>query len=229
MVSNKNTVKQAMIVFGVKELEKDARIGMSSVDPMDIRPPNILLVQAKSDESQFVDENGTRIKEGNFFHTGKLKGYANFECYLLYAEKSQYIDRRKPEKGKQDQYKVIGAMADDLSLFGMTFKSSSIYALSGLFTAVTSRNRPMYSIKVKIEQKKLQNDKGEWFIPVLRIQAEELDYSKLEILSKMAKKLDSRGQEMPMQDEDEEAEIAETVNESLKENSDSKSKEDIPF
>jgi len=193
---------KALAVYGKDRLEQNARVGMKGVDPMDIRPPQILLAQALSDFDQLTDQDGKQAKIGQFFHTGKLKIYNSFECYFLFAAKSKYINRRKPEKGELDQYKVLGVMVDGLSLFAMTFRSSSLYTLSPLFGMATSRKRPMYSFVCEIKTKMLSGEKGDWFIPVLRIKSPEKNPEKLVLLEEQARKFDLRTEEFTEKDLD---------------------------
>jgi len=160
---------QAITKYDAKDLEALAKVGMKGVDPTDIRPPKVVLIQKSSTLADFVDTEGKNPKVGQFFHTGRLEILESFECYFLMATKGIWIDRRKPDNPEMDQYIAIGVTADDLRPFGMNFRSSSLFALSPLFTAAASNRRPMFSIKCKVETKQLQNEKGEWTIPVVRI------------------------------------------------------------
>ena len=201
-----------LVKYGEAELKKDYMVGLSKVDLLDIRPPQILLIQKSSDLENFVDTKGNKPQLGQFFHTGKFEIMDSFECYFLFASKSKYTSKIKPEEGEKDQYKAIGLMADDLSIFGMIFRSSSLYTLSGLYTACLSQKRPMFSIKVKIETKDLQNDKGKWWIPVLRITDFENDPTKLDILHKHAVRYDSSVKEvLPEEEVDVEGEPDEPI------------------
>jgi len=187
----------------LKALAKDQNIGMSRVDQKDIRPPMILLMQKSSALEDFIDKKGDSPKLGQFFHNGQMKILEKIECYILYAEKGFYINKRKAEEGKKPQYRAIGAMADDLTLFAMLFRSSSLYALGGLFTATKSMQRPMYSIKVTIETKMLENKDGKWWIPAIR--KIELDNTpeKLMELYELAKGLDRQVETVAENDEKE--------------------------
>jgi hypothetical protein len=183
-------------IYDQDYLKKVQNIGMSKVDPADIRPPSILLVQKSSDLSLFQDVTGNQPKIGQYFDTGKLEIMDSFEAYILLAAKSKYVDKIKPEEGEKDQYKAIGMRAEDLSLFQITFKSSSLYTLSGLFTTTVASKRPMFSIKVKFETKELKNEKGSWIIPVLRIIGSEEDIEKLKELERNATMLDLKAEEI---------------------------------
>jgi len=193
-----------MAVYGKDRLLKNAKIGMKKVDPLDIRPPQILLAQKLSDFSQFVSTDGKQAKIGDYFHTGKLEVMRSFDAYILYAAKVPYIDRRHPEEGEKMMYKAIGVLADDFSLFGISFRSSSIYTLSPLFSVAASQNRPMFSFLVTFESKLISGDKGEWYIPVCRIKKPEDDPEKLVFLENMALGFDAKGDKLTGEDDDEE-------------------------
>lgn len=176
--------------YSSQKLAEMKNIGMSKVDPLDILPPAILQRQALSDVSRMTTTDGKQPEIGQFYHTGKMEIYDTFECYIVYAAKSQYTDRRKPEEGKKDQYKIIGVLKTDGSLFGMTFKVSTLYTLSPLFTATEAQKRPMFSFVCKFEQKKLSNDKGDWNIPVLRITGNESNPTALQMVEDIARHFD---------------------------------------
>ena len=70
----------AMIKYGEDRLAKNAKVGMSGVDPLDIRPSQILLAQALSDFTVLIDTNGKVAKVGEYFHTGKLEILKTFDA-----------------------------------------------------------------------------------------------------------------------------------------------------
>ncbi|HUV42287.1 MAG TPA: hypothetical protein VMY36_00005 [Patescibacteria group bacterium] len=202
-MSKKEPEEKAIVKYGPDRLAENAGVGIKGVDPADIRPPQILLTQALSDPDDFKDKEGKQAEVGQFFHTGQFKIYDSFECYFLFAAKSKYIDKRKPKEGEKDQYKVLGCLVDDISLFGMTFKASSLFALSKLFSSVISGKRPMYSFRCKIETKMVSGEKGDYFVPVLRSLWPEDDPEKLIFLEDMAKSFDARGPEAVEEEEEE--------------------------
>jgi hypothetical protein len=202
MVKEEKKEEKSLAVYNDKRLEENAKLGMSKVDPTDIRPPQILLVQKSSELDDFVDKDGKTAKIGQFFHSGRTCILNDFECYIIYAAKSKYIDRRKPEQGEKDQYKALGVMSDDYSLFGMTFRSSALFTLSKLFSSCVSTKRPMFSFLCKIEVKMLSGEKGDWYIPVLRIVKQEADPEKLIFLEEMAKNFDMKAESLTGEDFD---------------------------
>lgn len=183
-------------------LAKNANIGMSHVDPIDVLPPQILLVQKSSDLSALKDGKGNSAKIGQYFHTGKNEIMDDFEAWILFAAKGKYTDKRKPEDGVKLQYKAIGVMIKDGTLFAIKFRSSALFTLAPLFTSVVSAKRPMYAIKTKFEVKKLSGDKGEWFVPVCRVTGIESDQEKLTILERQAVLLEMQGEKIVNAEDD---------------------------
>lgn len=196
--------KNALAKFDPEHLKINQSIGMKGVDPKDIRPPTVILMNALSKVESFTDEDGNHPKAGEFFHNGTLRILNDFECYIIWAGKGTFVDKRKPENGEQEVYRAIGIMADDFSIFGMRFKVSSLYTLSPLFTAVTANKRGMYSIKCKIGSKFISGKKGDWFIPTLSVTGFENDPAKLEILEKNALNYDRIGTRAAPKSENEE-------------------------
>ena len=179
--------KTEIVTYDKKFLQDVSGLGMRGVDPTDIRPPQILLIQASSNVDDFKTLDGKNPKIGQFFHTGRNEIMDTFECFFLLAAKGEYTDRNKNPPEVREQYRSIGCMADDLKPFMINFRSSAMYALSPLFTAVPSIGTPMFSIKVKMETKELQNSNGKkWRVPVVRVQGVEKDQKVLNDLYNLA-------------------------------------------
>lgn len=196
--------EKALVAPDNEQLKKNQTLGMADVDPQDIRPPMVILMNALSSFSSFTDEEGNHPEAGEFFHNGTLRILKDFDCYFIWAGKGVFIDKRHPEDGEKKMYRVIGIMADDSSIFGMRFKVSSLYALSPLFTAVTANKRGMYSIRCKMEAKLITGKKGSWFVPTLSVTGFENDVEKLKILEAQAMIYDRMGAKAAPKDENEE-------------------------
>ena len=188
------------IVLSEDSLSKYSNVGMSKVDPMDILPPQILLIQKTSDLSMMQDTEGKTPKLGQFFHTGKKAIYDTFEGYIVFAGKSEYTNRRQTNPDGSHpilrQYKVIGVMKEDLSMFGMSFRSTAFYALSNLFTISKTQKKPMFAFNVMFENKKISGDKGEWFVPVVRVNELETDNKVLQKLLTIALSFEKKAEEV---------------------------------
>jgi hypothetical protein len=80
-----------------------------------------------------------------------------------------------------------------------------------------------------METKELSGAKGDWFVPVLRIQGEETDESKLKILEELAKGYDQM-REVNVKDEEEEVVKEEEIVNEIKEGEvELIDEKDIPF
>jgi len=232
---NKEEESKEIVKYDSERFLKYQSLGMKKVDPQDIRPPTVILMNTNSNVKNFVDQEGNNPKPGEFFHNGTLRILPEFECYFVWAGKGKFVDKRSPEKGEQDVYRAIGVMADDFSIFGMRFKVSSLYTLSPLFTAVTANKRGMYSIKCKMKSKYLSGKKGDWYIPTLSIVGFETDPEKLEALEKIALNYDKLGIKAAPEGENEEdldiGDQDESVSEEIEDSkmNENINPEDIPF
>ena len=186
--------------YDKERLLENAGIGMSKVDPKDIRPPRILLLQKSSSFSDFIDNTGKTAKVGQFFHTGKMKTYETVKCNFLFAAKGKYQDRREDPPKEKEQYQALAVLAEDDTLFAITFRSSALYALSPVFGIASSQRVPMFALNCEIETKKLSGEKGEWLIPVIRVIGVKADERRLAYLEEYAKQFDAKADELAKKD-----------------------------
>ncbi len=193
--------KKEVVVFDEVWANKNAMIGMSGVDPADIRPPQILLMQKSSEQGDFNDPEGHQPKVGQFFHTGKNIIMDSFDCFFVWAAKGKYIDRNKEGNPEKEQYQAIGLMQDDLTMFGYRFRSSALYSLSPLFTAVVAQKKPMFSLCCHVDTKQLSGQKGTWYIPVVHVIGPEKDTARLIELYTAAKQFDREVKPAPAEEE----------------------------
>jgi len=168
MTKNKDEEK-GLTTYNDQWAKENMRLGMSGVDPMDIVPPQVLLVQKSSDVELMQTAQGEQPKLGQFFHTGRNKIMASFEAYFIFAGKGTYVNRRKKGEPVEDQYVCVGYMVEDMSIFGYKFRSSALRSLSPLFTAVVAQNKPMFIFRCTVTSKMLENKDGKWWIPVVRV------------------------------------------------------------
>ena len=188
----KETGEKSLTPAGLNEI---AGLGMRRVDPLDIRPPQILLVQKTSDFELMETKDGKKPKVGQFFHTAKKEIYDTFECYFLWAAKLDVKNKFVEGNPLISIYRAIGAM-EDMSTFAMTFRSSALFALSSLFSAVLGQHAPMFCFKCTLENKLIEGTKGSWYVPVVRVGEIVTEPKIFNELYAMAKKLDSQTQEV---------------------------------
>jgi hypothetical protein len=207
--------------YNKEYLKQIYMIGLK-VSKNDIKPPQIILIQSNS---KVVDSEGKKIEAGKFYHTGKFKVMDSFDCYFIYVKRDTFVDKRGDGQLKP-RFVAIG-VDEDFSLFGMIFKNTYLYTLSSLFTAVASNQKPMFVFKCKMETKELSGAKGDWFVPVLRIQGEETDESKLKILEELARRYDQM--EVNIKDDEEEVKEEEILDEIKNSEVEVIEEKDIPF
>ena len=193
----------ALAVLDDQALAEMSNLGMEGVDPRDIRPPSILLIHAimLGKDHTFVDATGVAARSGQYFNTGSNEIYDSFDAYFLFAHKAKYFDANSDTE--EEKYQVIGVMADTLMPFSMTFKKSSMNALTPLWTFARSMKRPLFSIKVHVESKEVtsSNNGKTWSIPVVRASI-ELSQSKVKELLVLAQQYGSIAKGMQTEDDD---------------------------
>lgn len=192
--------------LAVSNMKSLAGVGMSKVDPLDIRPPMILLVQKSSDKTEMVNADGAEAKIGQFYHTGKREVMSAFDCHILFAAKKTWINRRKPELGELPEYSALGVLKSDVLseppiLFAINFRSSALFCLSGLFSAVQAQQKPMFSFNVTFETKQLEGKLGSWYVPVCRVHDVEKDEERFNWLYVTALQFDKRADMIGGEDE----------------------------
>jgi len=236
-------VKSEIKKSAMLDLKKLASVGMQKVDPLDVKPPRVILVQNIKDKSELKDKSGKECPEGQFFNDGNNEIFEKLDCYILYASKGTHVNKRHLDWGELPKYDAIGMKIDDGQLFAITFKNTGRNALSKLFTANKVQGYPMFSFKCSLETKLINGaDKSgeplQWWIPVVRVGDIETDEKKLRKASEIAISLDARSG-INFDEADEETEVLGVVKEvkveevaevlGVEENKEVEEKDDIPF
>jgi len=192
-MSEKDVGPEAMkkAIATLDSIKSMAGVGMSQVDPKDIRPPRVLLVQNIKDKTDLKDKSGKECPDGHFFSDGNNEIFDKMPCYFLYAEKGTHINKKHPEYGDLDKYDVIG-MKEDGQLFTITFKNTSRNAMSKLFTATKVNGYPMFAFKCSLEAKLISDDEKSWYVAVVRVGELETDGEILGKAMELAKEFDSK-------------------------------------
>lgn len=214
---------QEVALVELNSLRKMANVGMSYVDKGDIRPSQILLVQKSSNLDEMVDLNGNKPSFGQMFDTGSREIMNTFDCYVVFAKKGTWLDKRHPERGNQDQYSMICTLKDGLSIRGMLLRGSARFALNNLFSTAIDQKYPMFVFNIHVETKKLSNNDGEWVVPVFRVGQLETNPAVLGGLMKIAKQFDSKAEEVTL---DEEVEVVQKTDNDINERNQSVAEEE---
>jgi hypothetical protein len=154
---------------------------------------------------------GEQPKLGQFFHTGKNVILDTFEAYFIFAAKGTFVNRRKKDKPTEEQYVTIGYMVEDMSIFGYKFRSSALRGLSSLFTAVVAQNRPMFCFRCTVTSKRLENQDGVWWVPVVRVGEVEADEERIAELEFYAHQYEQKTTPKIVEEEEETPPIKEPV------------------
>lgn len=184
-----------------EKFKDEVDLGIKKVDPADIRPPQIILVQKTTDLALVEDTNGNQAEIGQFYHTGKRVIYTAFNCNFIYAAKTKFINRFHDNE-EWDQYQALGVL-DDGTLFGMTFRSTALYALSKLFQAVKGAALPMFLFNCKVESQLIKGEKGDWYVPAIRVGNMVEDEGRVDFLHSLAREFDVQGEKVVRSLEDE--------------------------
>jgi hypothetical protein len=130
----------------------------------------------------------------------------SFNCNFVFAAKGQYVSRYQENNVTLDKYTALGVM-EDRSLFGMTFRSSSLYALSPLFQAASPdypKEYPLFLFNCQVETKLIEGKKGSWYIPVIRVGKWVDDSERFDYLYQLAKKFEQQAEAVVSQLDEEE-------------------------
>lgn len=185
-MSNDKKESNELVAFGSDQLKAMQNVGIKNIDMKNVEPASMFLMQKSSTLTDFVDIDGMMPSVGQFFYNGSLQIFNEFECNVVYIADSTYVDKRKPELGELPERVMIGVVTGMDLLFGMRFRGSAYRSLNTLIIASKAQQRPIFSFKVKMESKELSNDKGVWYIPVVRILGPEEDEDKLNQLAELA-------------------------------------------
>lgn len=171
------------------DMRKNLSMGMKQVDPNDIRPPRVILVQNIKDKTELKDNSGKECPDGSYFNSGTNEIFEKLDCYFIYAKKGVHVNKLHEDWGELPKYDAI-AVNTKGKMFAITFKNTSRNALSKVFTAVSSQRYPMFAFKCSLETKMISDDGKSWYISVVRVGEIEPDQGRLNRLMKMAQRFD---------------------------------------
>lgn len=211
-------MKKKDVQVTVSELKGMVMTGMSRVDPFDIKPAEIKLIHPLTKVGQLRDKDNKNPKPGQFFHTGTLQIIdgdtdsgvegVGIACRIVCAAKevvTTHFDNKEEEK---EQYRVIGVMDSNDSLFSFIFSGQGIHSLGKLFTVVYSQEIPMFLFPITIESKYIEARFSFWK-PVLRIGIADLKESERSAkLYDLAKRFDVKVRANPVSEDDNTAEMS---------------------
>jgi len=181
MDQNQITTSESSQLVKVKD---EVFFGLFDIEPDDILPAPVKLIQGSSDLTKYVSADGYRALPGQFYFYSKKLLLDKFDCYFITIFKQP--DRFS--KNNDMSYVAVGVM-DDLDLvFQMDFKKAAIPSIKHVISLSFFNQMPIYGIKVNVCSDQRKGQKGSYYIPKITFVKVESDLDKLEKLSSLSKK-----------------------------------------
>lgn len=176
-----------------------ANMGMKNITAEDIRPPMMFLVQGSIDKTELVDAKGKECPDGQFYIKSFKEVLKKVRGYVIWIRKDHY-EVRDEHPTESDirwsgsrMYRVVFVRKDDLTPLAITFKKSSLSALSDLLTVSKSKNLPVFLFEVEIEAVTTTNKKGQiYFKSVVNVIGPEQNEETKEKLFIMSQGFDTQ-------------------------------------
>ena len=181
MDENQITTNQSNQLAKVKD---EVFFGLFDIEPDDVLPAPVKLIQGSSDLTKYVSADGYRSVPGQFYFYSKKLLLDKFDCYFITIFKQP----ERFSKNNDMSYVAVGVM-DDLDLvFQMDFKKAAIPSIKHVISLSFFNQMPIYGIKVNVSSDQRKGQKGSYYIPKISFVKVESDLDKLEKLSSLSKK-----------------------------------------
>jgi len=181
MDENQITTNQSNQLAKVKD---EVFFGLFDIEPDDVLPAPVKLIQGSSDLTKYVSADGYRSVPGQFYFYSKKLLLDKFDCYFITIFKQP----ERFSKNNDISYVAVGVM-DDLDLvFQMDFKKAAIPSIKHVISLSFFNQMPIYGIKVNVSSDQRKGQKGSYYIPKISFVKVESDLDKLEKLSSLSKK-----------------------------------------
>lgn len=173
-------------------------VGMEQVSQEDVPMPTLALVQSNS---KMKDEEGRPLIPGKFYYKGTGKVYDSVDCaFLVFTKKDapSYANKDVLER----VHIFMGAMLPEMEPFLYYFRGWGLSGTTGSRFVIgrqKSMKVPMYALKLKLTSEAKSNDKGDFYIPVIKVMGVNENAEQVLVLEDLAKrfagKLDSKIEE----------------------------------
>lgn len=179
-MSHKSTVEKdtAITAYDKDRFKKNVSLGISGIDPADVMPPMIKLVQGSTDFSRVVDMEGETAKPGEFFFMDDKTIHSSVIGYALILAKIYDPYNLKEDGSYEKMYQLVGVFEDLKTTFTLNFRRSAINTVKNFLANVFSSYRGIYTFKIEITSEQKKGEKGNYLLPVITIK-EKLTDSKL--------------------------------------------------
>jgi len=169
-------------------MRKNFSLGSTGIDPTDIMPSMVKLVQGTTDLDRVKDNEGVSAQVGQFFFYGDKSILDAIDGYILNLAKVDDPYNKKNDGTPEKMYRVIGIFSDLLTPFVMYFRRGAINTVKNLLGNVFANLRGVYTFKIQIKTEQRKGEKGNYMTPVIGIVDKENEPTTLEILEKEARK-----------------------------------------
>ena len=169
-------------------MRKNFSLGSTGIDPTDIMPSMVKLVQGTTDLDRVKDNEGNQAQVGQFFFYGDKSILDSIDGYILNLAKVDDPYNNKNDGTPEKMYRAIGIFSDLLTPFVMYFRRGAINTVKNLLGNVFANLRGVYTFKIQIKTEQRKGEKGNYMTPVIGIVDKENEPTILEILEKEARK-----------------------------------------
>jgi len=178
----------AIATYDQERMKKNASLGTSGIDPADVMPSEVKLVQGSTDFSRVVDEEGTQAKVGQFFFRGDKSIHESVKGYALSLAKVNDTFNQREDGSFDKMYRMIGVFEDLKTPFTLNFRRGAITTVKTLLSNVFSQKRGIYTFKIEIttEQRSAVKDGKQvnYLLPVITIIEKISDPKMLNLLER---------------------------------------------
>jgi len=203
---------ESQLVLQAEEYAKYAGIGMKNITAEDITPPTMFLVnKGITDKSELIDKNGNECSDGCFYIKAFKEVLKSVSGYVVWVRKDHYqapAENAEASELRWDgsrMYRAIFVRKDTMQPIAITFKKSSLSALSDLFTISKSKNLPMFIFEVELKSVMTTNKKKQsYFKIVANVVGPEKDTKVLNSLFVMAQGFDEKEEVVTQEEESDE-------------------------
>ena len=187
---NKTTNKKdtAITTYDKERFKKNVSLGISGIDPADVMPPMIKLVQGSTDFSRVVDIEGETAKPGEFFFMDDKTIHSSVIGYVLNLSKVNDPYNPRDDGTYEKMYRLVGVLENLKTTFTLNFRRGAINTVKNFLGNVFSSYRGAYTFKIEITSEQKKGEKGNYLLPVISIKEKLSDPKILSLLETGAKK-----------------------------------------
>lgn len=161
--------EKALVTYDQVRMSKNVALGTAGIDPADVMPVQVKLVQGSSDFSKLIDESGTQAKVGQYFFMGDKSIHETVKCYVLSLAKVNDPFNPRDDGSFEKMYRMIAVFDDLKTPFTMNFRRGAIYTIKSLISNVFSQKRGVYTFKIELSYEQRKGKEGNYLVPVVKI------------------------------------------------------------